>query len=96
MICSKSGPWIGSKNVVNSTWASLSEVSFMTRMCDFYSVKESLHKKILCFLFVLFTLESFVIWLLKVLEKEGPEFLNPREMKEWMASCVCLFDSLLS
>ncbi len=45
---------------------------------------------------MLFTLETFVIWLLKVLDKEGPEFLNPREMKEWMASCVCLFNSLLS
>ncbi len=49
MICSESGPWIGSKNVVDSTWASLSEASFMTRMCDSYSVKESLHKKFCAF-----------------------------------------------
>jgi hypothetical protein len=50
VICSESDPGIGSKNVVDSAWASLSEVSFMTRICDFYSVKESLHKKFFCFL----------------------------------------------
>ncbi len=87
LICSESGPWIGSKNVVHSTWAALSEVSFMTRMCDFYSVKESLHKKILCFF--LWKLLSFGFW--KFWRKRDPSFWTQEKWKNgWPHVSVCL------